>query len=558
MGSLDATRDDGSPPPPSTPAGMDWRHGSTHHEDGRRFLQQRVALFGAVMFWCTSGFFLVEKVSRVLGAGEPVAKLVPSELSHLFACGVLLVGWLLARSLPTMARGWLLALDGTVVVLVCSGWGALAFTAADSNAARDAILATVFTVMARAVIVPSRPSHTLLIAAGAAVPMPLAVWVLARSTATSVVAPHPATSPAETTLPIVLWVVMTAVGATITSQVIYGLRQRVRKARQLGQYTLEGQIGAGGMGVVYRARHALLKRPTAIKLMSRRKTNERMLRRFEREVQLTSQLSHPNTITIYDYGRTADGVFYYAMEYLDGFTLDRLVNDYGPLPAPRVIHLLRQACGALGEAHRAGLIHRDVKPSNLIVCQRGARFDVIKVLDFGLVKQLTDATETVQTATGIITGTPHYIAPEGIDAPDQLDGRADLYALGCVAYFLLTGREVFAGSSVVTICSRHLHDEPEPPSRFSPAPIAGDLEALILRCLAKHPDARPQSAAELERELAACEGAGQWSQQDALASWQDIARPSAGLSPDECAQTSPATIDVALAGRSPRASDDGA
>ena len=243
------------------------------------------------------------------------------------------------------------------------------------------------------------------------------------------------------------------------SQTIYGLRKAVSDIRRLGQYTLEEKLGEGGMGVVYRASHAMLRRPTAIKLLLPDRAGKDALTRFEREVRRTAMLTHPNTVTVFDYGRTTDGVFYYAMELLEGASLDEIVEVDGPQPEERVIHLLEQAAASLAEAHDAGLIHRDVKPGNILVVDRGGISDLVKVVDFGLVKDVGfrargEATsEPALTMADTITGTPLYMAPETVTAPETVDARADLYALGAVGYWLLTGTHVFGGKSIIEVCA---------------------------------------------------------------------------------------------------------
>jgi serine/threonine-protein kinase len=269
------------------------------------------------------------------------------------------------------------------------------------------------------------------------------------------------------------------------------------------------------MGEIYRARHAMLRRPTAVKLVS--SGSEARLRRFEKEVQLTARLTHPNTISIYDYGRTPDGTFYYAMELLDGMSIEQLGALHGPQPGARVIHLLQQACGALSEAHGIGLIHRDIKPGNMYLCRRGGVADVVKVLDFGLVRELENDADVSRSNVDAVVGTPLYLSPEAILSPDRIDARADLYGLGGVAYFLLTGAPPFGGKSLVEICGHHLHTVPEPPSRRRP--VATDLERVVLRCLAKDPSERPASAAALAAELLACADAGLWTVPDAESWW---------------------------------------
>jgi serine/threonine-protein kinase len=305
--------------------------------------------------------------------------------------------------------------------------------------------------------------------------------------------------------------------------VIYGLHEKALEARKLGQYELEQKIGQGGMGEIYRARHAMLRRPTAVKLVGGTVSEER-LRRFEKEVQLTARLTHPNTISIYDYGRTPDGTFYYAMELLEGLSVEQLVERHGPQPPARVIHLLEQVCGALSEAHGISLIHRDIKPANLFLCRRGGVPDVVKVLDFGLVRELpSDGNLNASNVQGsnidTVVGTPLYLSPEAILSPDRVDARADLYGLGGVAYFLLTGSAPFGGRGLVEICSHHLHTPPEPPSRRRPVPP--DLDAIVLSCLAKDPSQRPQTAAALAAALRACEAAGHWLPADAERWWAD-------------------------------------
>ena len=325
-------------------------------------------------------------------------------------------------------------------------------------------------------------------------------------------------------MPGVLWSLCAVALSVLTSGVIYGLRRRVSEARRLGQYTLEEKIGEGGMGSVYRARHAMLRRPTAVKLLPPERAGASNLKRFEREVQTTAQLSHPNTVAIYDFGRTPDGVFYYAMEYLEGIDLQVLGREFGPQPPGRVIHLMSQVAGALEEAHAVGLIHRDVKPANIILCRRGGAPDVAKVVDFGLVRDLAAGGAATLSGLDLVTGTPLYLPPEAIRAPEAVDGRSDIYALGAVGYYLLAGRDVFAGATVVEVCAHHLHTRPEPPSVALGRPLPADLEILLLSCLEKDPARRPQTAGELEEELLACASAGEWGEREARRWWRQTRR----------------------------------
>jgi hypothetical protein len=294
-------------------------------------------------------------------------------------------------------------------------------------------------------------------------------------------------------------------------------------ANRLGQYTLADVIGRGGMGIVYRARHAMLRRPAAIKLLDVTRADEQTLERFQREVQLSSQLTHPNTITIYDYGRTTDGSFYYIMELLDGVTLEQLVDQDGPLPEGRVIHILEQVCGSLAEAHDAGLVHRDIKPANIMVGYRGGLGDFVKVLDFGLVKPVGAESETVITNVNAVTGTPLYISPEGVERPDQVSYRSDLYSLGATAYYLLTGSNVFAGRTPIEVCLKHVTAIPGQPSERRRLPLNEDLEQLVMQCLAKKLEDRPSSARALLSSLSACRAAETWTQEKAANWWSAYA-----------------------------------
>jgi serine/threonine-protein kinase len=314
----------------------------------------------------------------------------------------------------------------------------------------------------------------------------------------------------------VLWSAAGVAVATLASKVIYGLHEKALEARQLGQYVLEEKIGEGGMGEIYRARHAMLRRPTAIKLLSG-DGSEAQLRRFEKEVQLTARLTHPNTISVYDYGRTPDGIFYYAMELLEGLTLEELVQRHGAQPEGRVIHILQQVCGALNEAHGIGLIHRDIKPANIYLCRRGDMPDFVKVLDFGLVRELENDADLTRSNVNAVVGTPLYLAPEAILTPADVDARADIYGLGGVAYFLLTGSTAFTGKSIFELCGHHLHTAPDPPSQRRP--IADDLDRVILACLAKDRAGRPQTARALSEALERCRDAGSWSHADAERWW---------------------------------------
>ena len=291
------------------------------------------------------------------------------------------------------------------------------------------------------------------------------------------------------------WMIFACAVAIYGSHRIEVLRHEALEARELRQYQLKQLLGAGGMGEVYLAEHILLRRPCAIKLIRPdRAGDSKALVRFEREVQATATLTHPNTVHIYDYGHTDDGTFYYVMEYLPGVTLEELIRVQGPLPAARAVHLLRQICGALGEAHAAGLIHRDVKPGNIIVCERGGVFDVAKLVDFGIV-------QSRETATGEIVGTPSFMSPEQVSGTEIVDERSDLYSLGGVGYFLLTGVPPFLRATAAETAAAHVHAPVVPPGHVRPD-VPADLQSIILRCLSKGPDQRYPSAAALDEALA--------------------------------------------------------
>jgi len=307
--------------------------------------------------------------------------------------------------------------------------------------------------------------------------------------------------------------------AFISSVTTVRLRHQVHEARRLGHYTLLEKIGEGGMATVYRARHSMLKRPTAVKVLRPEQTTHETLVRFEREVQLAANLTHPNTVEIHDYGRAPDGTFYYAMEYVDGITLDQLVDIEGEVSPGRAVFIMEQVCGSLAEAHAGGLVHRDIKPLNIMLCQRGLAHDVVKVLDFGLVKS-TLARDTKQlTKSRGLRGTLLYMAPERVSDPDNVDGRADIFAVGAVLYFLLTGRHAFDGEGDVDMLYRVVNQDPPPPSAIARQSIPAALDQLVMRCLAKEPNARPSDVVALAEMLRSIDGAAPWTQADADAWW---------------------------------------
>ncbi len=388
-------------------------------------------------------------------------------------------------------------------------------------------------IIAFPVLAPNTPSRTLLASLAAA------------STGFATVALSRAVGPMSSDVPMSVFVAyfgfstyVCAGIAYVASRVIYGYGKHLSEAREIGSYQLEKPLGQGGMGEVWVAWHRLLARPAALKLIRpevlvSRVDRTAIVRRFEREARATAALKSNHTVGIYDFGTTEEGDFYYVMELLDGLDFSELVHRFGALPAGRAIHLLRQACHSLGDAHDAGLVHRDIKPSNLFTCRLGPDFDFVKVLDFGLVAlrgtHLDDATEL--TVEGQTAGTPAFMPPEVARGAADVDRRADIYALGCVAYWLLTGERVFTDDSPLAVIAHHLQTAPVPPSRRSELDVPADLEQVVLACLEKERDLRPNDAWELDIRLAACESATTWDEGKAREWWEThlpdlTARPS--------------------------------
>ena len=505
-------------------------------EEARVLLQDRLRLYAGWVFVLVFGFFVLTGLTSLV-MGIPYL-LHPSTLWLLAATATAGGTWFLARAGVQSERA-LRWLDAGALTLTCVclasvgavlGLGPVDFVEDPGQALLIGQLGCTCIILARAVLVPSSAARTLWLGVAALIPHVAASTYVAL-TADNLLAP-PALEQltrSDVALGIVVnsvaWSGVAIAISTVGSGVIYGLRAEADRIKRLGQYTLEVKIGEGGMGSVYRARHAMLRRPTAIKLLPPEKAGEDSIRRFEREVQLTARLSHPSTIAIFDYGRTPEGVFYYAMEYLEGLNLEELVDREGAQEPGRVIHILGQVAGALTEAHEAGLIHRDIKPANIILCQRGGMPDVAKVVDFGLVKRVvTTEEEATMMGTGqlLLVGTPMYMAPEAIKGEQFVDGRSDLYALGAVGYFLLAGRPVFSSTNVVEIVAHHLHTVPPSPSHGTDCAVPHDLEAVLMRCLAKDPVARFGTARELARELTACAEATPWSLDRAAELWDSF------------------------------------
>jgi serine/threonine-protein kinase len=379
-------------------------------------------------------------------------------------------------------------------------------------------------MLAFTVMIPSPPRRALLAALASATSVPLVVGFVMATQAIPV-----AISPLLFFLRIVLPYLLVVLIAYVGARVVYKLGTELKRARELGSYQLVERLGSGGMGEVWRARHRLLARPAAVKLMrpemlggSSPDRRSELQTRFEREAQATSSLRSPHTIQLYDFGVAEDGAFYYVMELLDGFDLETLVERFGPIPPARAVHLLKQVCHSLGEAHAEGLVHRDIKPANVYVCRYGREVDFVKVLDFGLVKSLDQGrrTDVDITARHAVGGTPAFMSPEQVLGDRPLDGRSDIYAVGCLAYWLITGQFVFTGRTAMDTIMQHVQATPVPPSQRTEQTIPEALDRLILACLQKNPDDRPATADALTAQLTALETRAPWTLEQAGQWWE--------------------------------------
>lgn len=477
---------------------------------GAGFVRERLALQGKTLFLVSFAFwiFLLANLVFVGGAPFTAVLLTPVSLGHISASSVMGVVWLIARR-PSTSLGVLGILDAGGAVL--GGFFLSFMTVEAENQCLQVLLAVLVTVMIRAILVPSAPQRTLLLTALAFTPAIIVCLVFHDGQGTL-----PGFSAGfqklHMSLNTILWSALGVTIATLTSKVTFGLRQQIAEATDIGQYTLEAKLGSGGMGEVWRARHRMLIRPAAVKLIRRQALGsmpgdpELMLRRFEREARATAALKSPHTVQLYDFGITDDGTLYYVMELLDGVDLDSLITRYGPVPAERAIHILRQVCSSLADAHANGLVHRDIKPANIVVSRMGNTFDFTKVLDFGLVKlesKQPGEDSMKLTVDGTSGGTPAFMAPEVVRGEVSADHRVDIYSLGCVAYWLLTGKLVFEARSAIEMMSAHAQTPPARPSTRAELPIPAALETLVMSCLAKDPAARPASADLIATELEA-------------------------------------------------------
>lgn len=487
------------------------------------FVQRRVALFGLTAGGLLLAFLLFIVLRRWLGSQAPVFSRVV--WLHFGASLALLAPWPICWT-GSRAR-WLVRTVEIASLLAATVMFCAMSLDVHLYESPGLILTSVMSLVltARAVYVPSSfaRSFGLAILVGFAIVVAVylsfrridrALWLPQFPDIMSVSAEQIALSSAMT---IGAWWLLPGTLTALASKVIYGLRREIRSARQLGQYHLVRRLGEGGMGSVYEARHALLRRRTAVKMIKPDRDQEAQLARFEREAQQTASLAHPNVVSVFDFGRTPDGVFYYAMELVDGASLAHVVAVDGPQDPARVVHIMRQVAHALCEAHSIGLVHRDLKPANLMLHGCPGVYDIVKIVDFGLVKH-AGQTANGLTATNALLGTPHYMSPEAIYAPNEVGPAADVYALGCVMYALLTGSEVFDGATVVEVCSHHLHSDPEPPASRLGRDLPSDLESLVMSCLRKLHSERPDIVSLSER-LDALD-VGSWTPRDAAGWWE--------------------------------------
>ena len=480
-------------------------------EDGRTLLQRRLSLYGVVLILQSIAYWLIYALiwGPTVGFATSLGHLVSPDVILLTA--IYSVFWIVARGGPRSVRVLLVTdVAGSLGIGIDNVFLMLGDLGTISGVFEN-LIGFICILLLRSLIVPSTVKRTLLCGVLMCAPTIVGVaWGASRFE-------HQALSAVTMVGFSVNWSMLSVVFSCVASGVLYGLRREVRDARRLGQYTLMEKLGEGGMGVVYRASHAMLRRPTAIKLLA--ESGGASLARFEQEVQLLARLNHPNTVTIHDYGRTSDGSFYYAMELLDGMDLERLVATDGPQPPARVIHILKQTVRGLAEAHDVGLVHRDIKPANIFLCKRWGDPDFVKVLDFGLAKD-NAASRAAVTGETTVLGTPLYISPEALAGANHADARSDIYSLGAVAYYMLAGRPVFEGPSALEVFAQHLRTSPVPPAVRLGKPLQADLEAIVLRCLAKSPAERYQTAGEMWDALVACSGADEWTSAQARAWWE--------------------------------------
>jgi uncharacterized membrane protein (DUF485 family) len=541
-----------------------WQVGSASMVAPRAFLQQRVAVYVKVLLLMAlllllSDFALMAFADLWLDSSL-MEQAAGWSVGYIGVVIVMTLVWrVCARGerptvlLRTLEVGATLLISGLCCAAIWWSRDAISVDARAPIYLFGMLFICVLTMVVRAAVVPSSTLPTLAVGLAATLPAGGATYL----TLDAAVAPAWAVEPTPVAAALVVWGIVFSIGTAVTSRVIYGLHARVREAMQLGQYSLGNKIGEGGMGAVYEARHALLRRPSAIKLLPPDKAGVKAIERFSREVQETARLTHPNIVSIYDFGHTPDGLFYYVMELLDGLSLEELIDTFGPQPPSRVVRILTQAAHGLAAAHGAGLIHRDIKPANILLVDHGDVADLVKIVDFGLVRDLTANSDVSESSARMIVGTPMYTAPEIVSRPEEVDARSDIYSLGAVGYFLITGKPVFEAKSAVEVFAMHLDVAPEPPSERLGRPVPEELASIIMGCLAKAPVNRPASAREMWRRLRSCPRDPPWGLDEATAWWQEHAEQIAALRRQKSGagrntERERPAVAVSLDGRRPR------
>ncbi|HEV8124864.1 MAG TPA: serine/threonine-protein kinase [Gemmatimonadales bacterium] len=493
---------------------------------GSEFVQRRVALFAKLIASISFGFFSINLlIGWVYHIPASPADWGTPAIANLIGLGSITAIWLITRrgTLSISALGWI---DAIAIVGCCTAWSFF-FSPEYPETMHSAVISVTMTLMARAIVIPSKAGRTFRLTILSVLLLVIRIWIWLdpfTPKADGLAAYGPWITVINQTLVLAVLVTLT----TVTSRILYDLRRSIREANELGQYLLEEKLGAGGMGEVWRARHRLLLRPAAVKLIRPEllalghTDQEALLRRFEREALATAALRSPHTVQLYDFGQAEDGTLFYVMELLEGIDLEHLVSRFGPVPPERAIHILKQVCHALDEAHQNGLTHRDIKPANIFISGTGTELDFVKVLDFGLVRlnPATTSQQVLNTNEETVGGTPAYVAPEVVTGEAGYDHRVDLYAVGCVGYWLLSGRLVFEAGTAMGMLIDHARTQAPPLRSRTELVIPADLEHIIMDCLEKDPSRRPGSAAELARRLSECMASGQWTRERAEQWWR--------------------------------------
>lgn len=490
----------------------------THDSSHGASFQERVRLYIAVLSGLNVFLWAVIVLARVSLDDAPIGiVLVDLDLMRHLATAAVCGGLVAIASRRRVSRRKLLLVDaGASAFVSLSVVLGIALRPPAMRPEQAALLVLVVVLVGRSIVVPSSARRTLVIGLFALAPLLLLAPLFFPVDAVVAGVPH------RRLVVVTVLAFGTAVLAltTMTSKILYDLRRTMAHATKLGPYEIGRKLGEGGMGTVYEARHTLLRRRTALKLMKPSQRDVHAEARFEREARLTSELDHPNTVALFDYGRTVDGIDYYAMEYVDGLTLHELVRKTGPVAPARAVVILKQVAASLAQAHGRGLIHRDVKPSNVMICYREGRADCVKVLDFGLAEHLVASGE-FHPEIELQVGTPEYMAPEVVYAPDRVGPPADIYAVGIVAYFLLTGSLPFEDRDLRALARAHRDMPPLWPSLRTRADIPTDLEDLILKCLAKDPSDRFADGRALLEAVDACRDVGTWSDRASELWWDN-------------------------------------